>query len=310
MTAKYGLVLLAFLIPFPALSQVSDSSETRVVFQHEEETESVTYSSDGLLLAAVIRNIPGTPSHWIRIWDTNTMQVIRSYGRHLASDVAFSANDSLIAIAYDRRVAVHDWRSNSDTPIAELRIVPRIWDVAFSNDGKYLLGSNATRAGTVTVWETNTWTEVHKINVGAELPIGSVFGEALTPSPDGRYFAGATDGSTLPIYEIESGDLTCSVDLPVKDNSSQDTKTASIDYSHDGTQIVIVTGDVAIGGHRLDFNYDWIRFIDVATCSVIKEIEFPVEGVYLTRVRFIDDDRLIVGSSTVASFSGTDAISV
>ena len=288
-------------------AQVGAPSNTKIVFQNEDDVETVAYSSDGSFLAAII----GEPFRSrVVVWDTNAEQVVRSYEKHLPSGVAFSANDSLIAFEYDRRVAVHDWRSNSETPIVEFRIIPVIWHVEFSNDGKYLLGSNASVRGLVYVWDTTTWTEVHKIEIGAEMPIGYISGEAFTISPDGRYFAAATDGGTLPIHEIETGNLVCSVDLPVKDNSSRVTVTRSLDYSADGTQIVIVTGDLPKGGHTLDFNYDWIRFIDVGNCAITREIEYPVEFVHLSRVRFIDSDRIIVGSSTSSARTATESITI
>ena len=303
------LILGVLLSASICLAQGGDSSNTRIVYQHENDAVAVTFSSDGSFLAAVVEESQRASITWyIRIWDMNTMQIVRSYERHLASGVAFSPNDSLIAFEYDRKVAVHDWRSNSETPIAEFRVFPVIWHVEFSNDGKYLLGSNARPDATVYVWDTATWTELRQINVGAELPVGGIHGEAFTISPDGRYFASATDGSTLPIYEIETGNLVCSVALPVKDNSSRGTYTTSVDYSPDGTQIVIVTGDIPDGA--LDFDYDWIRFIDVNACIVIAEIEYPVERVHLSRVRFIDSDRIIVGSSTSSARTRTESITI
>lgn len=303
-SSRIILLCIGFTFHFQWQSLAQDNP---VVFRYEFKTRipgDISFSPDGSLFGAVTGEEADTgfQHDWIRIWDTSTWEIIKSYGRNKPSTISLSPDNSLVAFAYDRRIDIHDLNSDSDIPIKEFRIGVAIWSLSFSPDGLLLIGSTARHTR---IWDTSTWEEIHRIQT---VPGVNVFtSEGIDISPDSRFIAYSVGEEPwgLSLYETRTGNLFCSVPFTVKDRGSKGTSVSSVDYSPDGTQIVTTTIDIARSPGSLEFNYDWIRIIDSSTCEVTQEFEYPHERAQLLQgVRFVDDNRVVVGSSPIQEARG------
>jgi WD40 repeat protein len=100
----------------------------------------LAFSPDGKLLAVGSSVIGGEARQQLRVWDTTSLSVVRSYDtgtqRQAISSVSYSPNGRFIATA-GAPMAVRIWDASSPSLVKEIVSGGRAWDVvAFSPDGR------------------------------------------------------------------------------------------------------------------------------------------------------------------------------
>ncbi len=158
-------------------------SPIHVLNGHDNPVQAVALSSGGRLLAS------GGADKKLRLWDLNTLDLVRTYRRQgdFISAISFSPNDQLVASG-TLNGGISIFRPSSRSRIKRLGgHGGEITALAFSPDGKLLI--TASKDSTIRVRETRRWRTL-KTLPDHQGPVTS-----LTIAPDGQTFATAgTDG--------------------------------------------------------------------------------------------------------------------
>ena len=163
----------------------------------------VAFSPDGKLLASA--DADGT----VRMWDPATGQAARTIQAdpYDVTGVTFSPGGMLASADGDGTVRVWDpatGRAVRTFRATNAKIVPGVFGVAFSPDGKLL--ASADIDGTVRVWDPVTGHAVRTIRtyaVATSGPITSAAGVAF--SPDGKLLASANSNGTVRVWDPVTG---------------------------------------------------------------------------------------------------------
>lgn len=185
---------------------------------HEASVSSVTFSSDGKLLASASQD------QTIKIWrrDGKLLQTLEGHKDGVFSVMFSPDNQFIIAGSYDRTVTL--WRYNSTTglftkhPFFRISEPDGLWAVAFNANNNII--ATATENGKVKFWTLDG--KLIKTIPAHKQKIWS-----LNFSPDGKYFATASADNTIKIWDSEGRFLKTLVghkDEVLSVNFSPDTK--------------------------------------------------------------------------------------
>ena len=208
---------------------VITGSQAGVLSGHHSSVRSVTFSSDGALLAS------GGDGHSIKLWDVQTGGIVKTFLSHTVCvlSVCISADSSMIASGEsDRTIRIWNIQTGECTcvitqksSVNHVTFLPmdsrylesvsasyevRQWDIngdfigpestgshiAFSLDGTQRALCNGS---SVTVQNTKSGITMAKFQVGSPSACHCCF------SPDGRFIAASAD-STAYVWEITSSD--------------------------------------------------------------------------------------------------------
>jgi WD40 repeat protein len=209
----------------PAL--VDSAKPTVMAGSRDTSCWSLAFSSDGQRLAG------GFDDGITRVWEAKTGKEIRTFRleESWCYGIAFNADGTVLAIA------------TAGTPIvAEKpgRIV--LWDlksgnalrtlegggaggVAFSPNGKILVGTATGKPAALKLWDTATGKTVRAL---AESGLDGIAGVPVAFSPDGKTIIGAARDGKVRIWEASSGKILHTLDA----NSSP------VAFSKDGKRVV------------------------------------------------------------------------
>ena len=202
---------------------------------HKEEVTVVAFSPDGTKLASVSGfHFPGI----LKLWDVETRQNIDTFQveRGSTDSVSFSPDSKMLAWA-DR---LWDVETGQQLDIFQDN---RLFDVAFSPDGKILAGTgisavDRTQAGVIKFYDvatgrlinTLTATQRTKSNESSRRVSSIAF------SPDGRLLAsGSADDGTIKLWDVETGQNIATFAEKPEPQSSM----LCIVFSPDGTELAV-----------------------------------------------------------------------
>ena len=217
-----------------------------------------------------------------RLWDVSRGQPIQQIPYREAIVGAFSPSGALLATAA-RGEAVRAWESATGRAIAQLKVTGDLQTLAFSRDGRYLVGTGSDGA---LLWELGRERALATIaharaatfdpngrflvvrEVNKATPWDLRAGRALTSvectcqirtvvfSPDGNHFAVGADDGTVRIRPLAAGGV--SRDLTQVNANA-------IVFSRDGALLVISDdeGDLTSGGTPTPTGAGWLRVWDI-----------------------------------------------
>jgi len=162
---------------------------------------SVAYSRDGTLIAT------GTYEHVVDVWDANNgrlLQTLPANSKVTPESISFSPKGKILAVVtYDGTVDL--WDLSSGATVRSLKAEDYREDletISFTPDGERLFVSNATHRDkivrTLDLWDAVSGTLIRRVPVG-----DSVYADAVSFRPDGKYFATA-NLRDVSLYDAES----------------------------------------------------------------------------------------------------------
>ncbi len=234
---------------------------------HRSKVVGVAFSPDGTRLVTASED--GT----VRQWDPRTGKEVESpYERHSGgvSSAVYSHDGEWVASAGgDRTIRV--WRARGRQDVAVLHgHVERMIEVAFLPGDRRLASLSCYSPivgagdGTVRVWE---------VDPQATLPVLRGHTKAIYPvaySPDGRWLASGSWDGTVRLWDATTGEPCLTLPHRIRQEIGFLWELA---FGPDGTWLV--TGCAQDGR---------LRFWDLATARIRKEIELPVKDVKLLSV--------------------------
>ena len=252
---------------------------------YKEQVDAVAFSPDGTKLAS------GSGFHFpgmLKLWDVESRQNVATFQvkKGSVASVAFSPDGTKLAWA--GRLWDIETRQQLDILHDD-----RLFDVAFSPDGKILAGTSINTikrmsAGVIKLYDvetgqlinTLTATQRTKWNESSKRVSSIVF------SPDGRLLAsGSADDGTIRLWDVETGQNTATFTVKPEERSSM----LCVVFSPDGTKLAVGSAEgiklleLPTGEHIYTRQH-----IDVG------ELEFPV---YIFSVAFSPDGRRLASAS-------------
>lgn len=188
---------------------------------------SVAFSPDGNTLAA------GSGDYLVRVWDLDFLrrQQLSTLSGHTTRvrGIAFSPDGQTLASS-DNAGFVRLWALNSGKTIRTLNATSRIWNLAYSHDGRYLVTCSAdTKAR---VWNPADGTLVQELIGHASEVENAVF------SPDDRYLVTVSDDRLGIVW-----DTTTWHSLAVLDTGRPTGEIYAVAFSPDGQTVATAHTD-------------------------------------------------------------------
>ncbi|MDJ0636904.1 MAG: NB-ARC domain-containing protein [Xenococcaceae cyanobacterium MO_188.B29] len=208
------------------LWDIGSGQEIETLRGHTVPVCAVKFSPDGRILASASHE-----SNVLLLWNVKTASVLKSLPSRFVWSVAFSPNETLLAVgAFDQVVRL--WNLETEKCCQTFRgHTDWAWAVAISPDGSILAsGSNDC---TVRLWDMRTGKCLHLL----EGHFGWIWSVAF--SPDGRTLASASTDCTIKLWDVSTG--TCL--LTLKEHHSW---VASVAFSPQGKILASGNGDGTI----------------------------------------------------------------
>jgi WD40 repeat protein len=182
---------------------------------------SVSLSPDGSLLAA------GDVNHEIHLWQVGSQQPLFTLeAEGWVWSVAFSPNGELLASSANRSVCL--WDVQTGQCVRSLQgYASRIFSLAFSADGKYLISGSEDHL--IRIWNVDTGELLHCLEGHTDEV------RSIAVHPSGRWFASAGCDRTIRCWELLSGRY-------LERSEIQPSIIDSIAFSPDGEQLICSSG--------------------------------------------------------------------
>ena len=228
-----------------------------------EKTSEAAICPDGSVFVTKDTNKINFRTQVVRLWDTNTRQLLSTLGDQedsgFQAQVVFSADNKLLAVSSRKDNTIQIWDvPNRRTQCRLEGHTTAVYSMAFSPDNKTVVSSGwTTKDMTIRLWDTMTGTEL------ATFPDQG----AVAFAPDGNAFAG---GSHIYSRNPTTGTYECGVRL--EDISDPPT---ALTFSPDGS--------ILVSGSRHGF----IQLRDTITGKIISTL--PGHTSYISVLVFSDD---------------------
>ena len=252
---------------------------------------------------------PETPTmegDW-RTWHLPDSAIIR-LGKGRIQDIAYSPSGNVVAVGTFAGIWLYEVATSREVAFQPTR---RIWDVAFSHDGR-ILASCGNYKDPIRLWEVDTGEEIGVIDYQAT---------ALAFSPDGRTLASGSD------FGIEFWDVDTRTQKAAMSTAEGTWGIHSVAFSPDGETLVAgswldnsvqlwdvetATKIATLEGHGSEVNSVYfspdgktvasasddhtVRLWDVATQSIVTT--FEGHGSWVTSVAFSPNGAFLASTST------------
>jgi WD40 repeat protein len=137
----------------------------------------------------------------VHIWDVASAEETAALVHpdlHTAYGLAFSADDSLLAVAGREDFSLHIWSLDPPRQIARLPHDGYVFAAAFSPDARYVASSTGEQPNYVRVWEVASQREISR------MPHVYLV-RSVAFSPDGRYLLSASEDLTSRVWDAMTG---------------------------------------------------------------------------------------------------------
>ncbi len=171
----------------------------------------------------------GSRDGHIDFWNTNTGELIRSWGAADLDGLSFSADGSLLASGGYKDLSVKVWNTDTGTLIHTLKPTGHdVFDIEFSPEDFTLV---AVGWGAIDIWDANTGINIRSIDKD--------FGRFLICvdiSQDGRTLATGKDNGVISLWDMKKG-------IYLKDLKDNEIEINDIAFSPDGRTLASVGFD-------------------------------------------------------------------
>jgi WD40 repeat protein/transcriptional regulator with XRE-family HTH domain len=244
------------------------ASRVRLVFHHDSELWSVTYSPDGTHIAGASQDKTA------KIWDATTGQLLLTLSGHTApvNGIAYSPDGRRVATASDDQ-SVRLWDSRTGEELLTFSgHRDAVFDVAFSLDGRRLATVSNDRAAKV--WDVETGEELLTFSGHQATVFDVAFG------PDGNRVATSGMDQHVRIWDADSGNELLALPFETGD------QLRGLVFSPDGTRIAVTST-----------RFPWGRVWDAATGEVLLS-GFPDHHDSLVDIAFSPNGKFIATASS------------
>lgn len=234
---------------------------------HEASINALAFSPDALLLASA------SDDGMIKVWNVQVGEEITTFTAHNAgiNAIAFRPDGLLLASASDdETVGLWDVKTSEN-----IEIIPVTNDeinaVTFSPDGQTLIAAYCAGRndfgdcwqGGVTLFNPTTQEEIININGHSGSIMDVVF------SPDGLYFATASDDATINIWDVASQQVMTTL-------FGHETTVRSLAFSPDGQTLVSASDDMTV--KLWDINNGQVITTFGGHSDIVNSVAFSSDG--------------------------------
>jgi WD40 repeat protein len=166
--------------------------------QHSEPVQHITFSSDGLLLAAASRD------KTVRVWDVTggrVRHILRGHGDWVNAGAFSPGNKMLASGAGDGTVCLWDLATGKDVRVLRGHTTG-VSTVAYSPNG--LLLASGGNDGTLRLWDSDSGEQKAVLRPGGEREVAKTI-RAVLFSPDGKTLAAGDEGGRVVLWDAEEG---------------------------------------------------------------------------------------------------------